>query len=178
MPYQIVKTVKYNDRPNLGYTLKYIETIDFNSEIQPYYPNLTSEVFNTEMLGFQSLVGDLPYMDLFFNNTDGLFSYDYEFIDPYERLHGVIQTIVYKDKDAYDNWQAVEHTRAMNSLSKLEYNLGENSSFDASNFLLDGTIRTDTSTGISKDLAFGPFLICKHNMLRKTVTTIVHSIIE
>lgn len=181
MSYQIVRTMRHYDRPDLKFLLWYMANVDFDTEVQPYYPNITGEAFNTEISSYIELVGQPHSADLFFNNTGGLVDYYYELVNPDERLDGVIQTIIYKDKDAYDHWQEVENIRAANSLSQIAWTLGEQNgcgSFDASNFILNGITKTDTSTGITKDLPFGPWLICKFHMLRKSVCTNVHSIIE
>ena len=57
-------------------------------------------------------------------------------------------------------------------------NLGEDGSIDASNFILNGIVRTNTANGITKELTLGQFLTTKFNMLRNTLSTIAHSTIE
>jgi hypothetical protein len=123
------------------------------------------------------LWGNLDSMAQFFNNTNGIESYNYTFIDPDYRVNGVIQTIVYKDISAYNQWQDNENNRANNSMGKIAFNLGENGSFDASTFILDGIVKTDTASGISKELTLGQFLVTKFNILRNTLCSNVHSIV-
>jgi hypothetical protein len=178
MPYQIIRTVEYKERSDLKYPLSYLGSVDFYSEVQPYYPNITIDKFIEEIQSFSSLIENIHEQHSFFNNTNGLYSYNYNFINPNDRENGIVQTIIYKDKASYDTWQEAEHARAMSTLSQIIINLSEDSSFNASSFSLnDGIIRTDSSTGIIKELPFGPYLMTKFNILRKTICTNVHSVI-
>jgi len=180
MPYQIVRTVQYRASPELGFLIPFLNSgsINFSNDIQPYYPGITEEMYFTEISAISSVWGSLDSMAQFFNNTNGLVSYNYSYIDPANRFNGVIQTIVYRDKDAYDQWQNNENNRAENATNKLSMNLSEDGGFDASTFVLDGIVRTNTATGITKELTLGQFLTTKFNMLRNTLCTIVHSTIE
>jgi hypothetical protein len=180
MSYQIVRTTQYRARPELGFLNPFLNSgfINFATDIRPYYPDITEEMYFAEISAISSVWGNLDSIAQFFNNTDGLASYDYSFIDPNNRFNGVIQTIVYRDKDAYDQWQNNENNRAKNATNKLSMNLSEDGGFDASTFVLDGIVRTNTATGITKELTLDQFLTTKFNMLRNTLCTIVHSTIE
>ena len=179
MPYQIVRTVEYRSRPDLGFFVPFLNSgfINFSTDIQPYYPDITETVYETEISNMTSLLGSLDNMSQLFNNTGGLVSYNYNFINPSNRANGVVQTIVYDDNAAYEQWQNNENIRAENTINKISFNLSDDGSFDASTFVLDGITRTNTATGISKELAVGQFLTTKFNMLRNTLCTIVHSTI-
>jgi len=182
MPYQIVRTVEYRSRPDLGFFVPFLNSgfINFSTDIQPYYPDITETVYETEISSMSLLLSSLGThdgMSQYFNNTGGLVSNDYDFINPSDRLNGVIYTLVYEDKDAYERWQNNENIRAENTINKISFNLSEDGGFDASTFVLNGTIRTNTATGISKNLQLGQFLSTKFNMLRNTLCTIVHSTI-
>jgi hypothetical protein len=172
--------MQYRARPELGFLTPFLNSgfINFATDIQPYYPDITEEMYFTQISAISSVWGSLDSMAQFFNITNGLVSYNYSYIDPNNRFNGVIQTIVYKDKDAYDQWQNNENNRAENTTSKISMNLSENGGFDASTFVLDGIVKTNTSTGITKELTLGQFLTTKFKMLRNTLCTIVHSTIE
>jgi hypothetical protein len=180
MSYQIIRTVQYKDRPRLGFLSTFLNSdlIDFAVDVQPYFSNITNEIYKNEILTITSLFGSLDSISDFFNNTNGLVSYNYNFINPTNRTDGVIQTIVYRDKTSYEQWQNTENIRGENTVNKISLNLSEDGSFDASNFILNGIVRTNTATGITKELTLGQFLSTKFNILRNTLCTNVHSIIE
>lgn len=179
MPYQIVRTIQYRSRPELGFFIPFLNSgfINFSTDIQPYYPDITESVYNAEISNMTSLWGkNYNNLNQFFNNTDGLIAFD--IVNPEVRTDGITQILVYKDAAAYEYWQNNENIRAANTVGKASINLSEDGSFDASNFILNGIVRTNTATGVSKELAFGQFLTTKFNMLRNTLCTNVHSIVE